>query len=341
MRRIGLALLLLTMRGGLGFSAEAETEAVGEEAIRIKIDLADGSSMLGIPEAEFLPVQTRYGWTLDISYEWISSMVCQPETTNAVLLLKDNDRLTIQMREPSLAMNTIIGRIAVKSADITSITVLPQQGNLPHALRQGLLAFYPFKDRRGTRVNGIVNEAEMTEGVSGRKNAAYRFNGETSSIDLGADPSLKMTNAITLAAWIKVASFEPVYQNIISDHAPNEVEVGCGKILRLSGAELQFHVGGVYGYGTGVYVATRLPSTSASQWIHVAGTYDRKQLRLYVNGELVEQRNVSVPLSVNSNPWRIGKSGFGEFFRGDMDQIRIYDRALTETEIAFLYGGCL
>jgi hypothetical protein len=69
-------------------------------------------------------------------------------------------------------------------------------------------------------------------------------------------------------------------------------------------------------------------------WTHLAGTYDGSTLRLYVNGSLVASKAVTGSLRTSTGPLRIGgNSLWGEFFRGRIDEAKIYKRALTTPEI--------
>ena len=69
-------------------------------------------------------------------------------------------------------------------------------------------------------------------------------------------------------------------------------------------------------------------------WTHVAMTYNGAQMRLYVNGVLVGQRAQTGSIQTNNGQLRIGGSAaFGEFFQGMIDEVRIYNRALSATEI--------
>jgi len=72
----------------------------------------------------------------------------------------------------------------------------------------------------------------------------------------------------------------------------------------------------------------------------VAGTYDRQTLRLYTNGTLAVQISATVPIDVNSLPIGIGQNleSGADWFKGYIDDVRIYSRALSSTEVAQLYA---
>jgi hypothetical protein len=77
--------------------------------------------------------------------------------------------------------------------------------------------------------------------------------------------------------------------------------------------------------------STSLPT---NVWSHVATTWDGTTLRLYVNGAQVGSRAVAGTLSTTSDPLRIGGDAtWGEYFAGTIDEVRVYNRALSAAEI--------
>jgi hypothetical protein len=76
------------------------------------------------------------------------------------------------------------------------------------------------------------------------------------------------------------------------------------------------------------------PWLLANQWTHLAATYDGTTQRLYVNGTQVAQRPQTGPTQVSSSPLRLGgNSVWGEFFKGRIDEVRVYNRALSTAAI--------
>ena len=69
-------------------------------------------------------------------------------------------------------------------------------------------------------------------------------------------------------------------------------------------------------------------------WTHVALTYDGATLRLYVNGSQAATRAATGAIQTTTNPlWIGGNQPYGEYFQGLIDEARVYNRALTQTEI--------
>jgi Concanavalin A-like lectin/glucanases superfamily len=71
-------------------------------------------------------------------------------------------------------------------------------------------------------------------------------------------------------------------------------------------------------------------------WVHLATTYDGTTQRLFVNGVQVSQRAVSGTIDVSTGALRIGGNDVwaGEYFNGLIDEVRIFNRALSNGEIA-------
>jgi len=89
--------------------------------------------------------------------------------------------------------------------------------------------------------------------------------------------------------------------------------------------------------------ATRAASSGAlfgtgpltiNTWTHLAGTYDGVTLRLYVNGLQVSSRAQTGSIAVSTNPLQIGGDTFyGQYFQGKIDEVRIYNWALSGPQI--------
>jgi hypothetical protein len=82
-------------------------------------------------------------------------------------------------------------------------------------------------------------------------------------------------------------------------------------------------------------------SCPLSQWTHVVGVLDGANTRLYLNGKLVDHDPLSgydIHMSNTIAPLRIGTSDKESFFRGSLSNVMIYNRNLSDTEVAQLYS---
>jgi dihydrofolate reductase len=73
---------------------------------------------------------------------------------------------------------------------------------------------------------------------------------------------------------------------------------------------------------------------AANTWTHLAMTYDGTTLKIYVNGTLVTSTAQSGTIVASTNPLQIGgDSTYGQYFRGMIDEVRVYNIVLTQTQI--------
>lgn len=109
-----------------------------------------------------------------------------------------------------------------------------------------------------------------------------------------------------------------------SDHACAGVSVGTNGIS-------------VYEHSDGYMPALLVHQVPISAWTHVAVVYENKQPRLYINGTLAKTGLTSLKKFVHLNPQTLGGMSYG-FFKGLLDDVRIYDRALSAVEVQDLFS---
>jgi len=211
----------------------------------------------------------------------------------------------------------------------------------------GLVAYYPFngnaKDESGNGNDGVVHGAVLTEDRFGNSDGAYQFDGLDDFIDLGNDESINPTEAMSLVAWYKPESFVGVGNNAIIDKGYfSHVDPYYQYHLGVTGdsytppAKFTFceSVGGELSF-----VKTEASFWEADNWYFLVGTYDGSYVKLYVNGELIGSESASGSIDYYGQNAYIAKfSNVDSFTPGTIDDIRIYDRALSESEIQQLYN---
>ena len=75
-------------------------------------------------------------------------------------------------------------------------------------------------------------------------------------------------------------------------------------------------------------------AVALNTWTHLAVTFDGSTLRMFVNGVQVSSASVAGSMGASTGPLRIGgDSVWGEYFKGQIDEVRIYNRALSPGEI--------
>ena len=208
---------------------------------------------------------------------------------------------------------------------------------------KGLVAYYTFNgnanDASGNGNNGVVYNSSLTTDRFGNASSAYNFNGSNSYIDIPQSTSLDLTANFTLSAWIYQRAVQPNGYRII-DKCPAGIADGwsfdtwdgvTGRKLRLQAvAPNNYNV-----EGSTVY--------SLMQWHHVVATVSGTVGKVYLDGNLDGTGNVgNIPENTldifigRAHPYG-GDSGFNEMFNGVIDDVRIYNRALSDSEVQSLY----
>jgi Concanavalin A-like lectin/glucanases superfamily/Fibronectin type III domain len=198
----------------------------------------------------------------------------------------------------------------------------------------GLVAAYGFNEGTGTTVNdasgnsntGTVSGATWT--TLGRYGRALSFDGVNDWVTVNPSGSLNLTTRMTLEAWVYPTVTPSEWSTVIHKEQPG----GVVYFLHASSDKGDRPATGVYIGGEQQLIGGK--RLVANSWVHLAGTYDGARLRLYVNGSQVASRSQSGAIQTSASPLRVGgNSVWGEFFKGTIDEVRIYNRALTREEI--------
>ena len=197
----------------------------------------------------------------------------------------------------------------------------------------GMVAWWKLNgsanDDAGSNIGTITNATAVT-GQNGAANGAYAFNGSNAAIPT---KSFDVSGSITVSAWVK-PSVGSQSSKIVAKHSgATNVQ---GTIADTTGyAQFEITAGGAY-YSAYTTTAGQLP---AGAWTLVTGVYDRTTAAVYVNGAYVTSVPAAGAIATNALPWTIGAlpSNTGNF-NGSIDDARVYNRALTASEITMLYN---
>jgi glycosidase len=180
--------------------------------------------------------------------------------------------------------------------------------------------------------NGNTGIVELGDGdwTSGMVNGALFFDGESTQVSVTNSPSLNPTNAITIAAWVNAGGWFNNTRILEKGRSDNQY----GLLINGPG-QLEFLLAGV----TNGTLLTSPPSTGA--WHHLAATYNGTLISLYIDGQSTAHQSASGPLAITTDPLAIGTRPSGGplfVFYGIIDDVRIYDTALSASQIAQLYN---
>ena len=204
---------------------------------------------------------------------------------------------------------------------------------------KGLIAYYPFngnaEDESGNHFNGTVVGASLTSDRFGNYNKAYYFNGINNWIQANNYPQLNSN--FSCCVWIKIDKTN------ITDRGYN---FGCYGKEGSGVATWDFGYNPVKQWFA---VFNRpanawAPGSSVNDdWHFVTIIFSSTKKSLYLDGKFVNSKDISTPINIMSNnDFRIGAhiNDGSQQFRGSIDDVRIFSRVLTETEIQqFFHEG--
>jgi uncharacterized protein (TIGR02145 family) len=211
-------------------------------------------------------------------------------------------------------------------------------------LTNGLVAYYPFNgnanDASGNGNNGTVNGAILSSDRFGNLNSAYSFNGTTNLINCGHSNSLQLTNALTISMWFKSTDINIYGEYLLSKSLiPNNYEY-CIPVEFIQGvSQLLAAVGGVNFVEAGIG-----SEPTINVWHIVSATFNYPgYLKIYYDGTLIDSTITTGAITPTSQDLVIGCiRPTGEptirYFTGEIDDIRIYNRALSNCEISQLFS---
>nr|MBX2872148.1 HYR domain-containing protein [Saprospiraceae bacterium] len=181
-----------------------------------------------------------------------------------------------------------------------------------------------WKESRAPDYSGIRLEVE--EEVSTEPGAALASNGNSQLVTVPDDASLDIECELSIEFWCKPTAYE-TWGAMVMKASGNSWSNGYGIYLR--GQVLYFFP---TGFGTQHNTGYAVP---LNKWTHIAATYDGTESKVYINGILESTKTIGLPIPTNNYPMGIsGDPGYPSFnFNGHLDEVRVWNKALTRTEI--------
>lgn len=250
-------------------------------------------------------------------------------------------------------MKTIVLLFLGTLAALTSFSQIP--GYVP---QNGLIAWYPFNgntnDESGNGNHGTNYGATLANDRFGNGNSAYSFNGINEYISVNDNASLK-PSIISISVWVNVAPNQDPFMRIISKQYNEPQNFGSYQIIT-GNSNGNGKVGMTVRTGSGNSQSTNgiynwtgdVGSNIVNTWQHIVGVFDGTTVKLYQNSIFVTQVNQSGNLHYDLSNLLIAKGVSGGslpgteiFYNGLIDDIGIWNRALTPCEINQLYESQL
>ena len=200
----------------------------------------------------------------------------------------------------------------------------------------GPVALYNFNSKSGTTLtdsSGYNNHGTLLNGPNwtrkGKYGSALVFDGVDDKVVVPDSNSLDLTNRLTLEAWVYPTTAMSGWDTILMKEQPP------GNLLYALYANGDNNLPYGYIYINGEQGLSGAGTLPLNTWSHLALAYDGATLRFYVNGQLVGSKAQTGSIPVTSGPLGIGGNNIwaNEYFSGRIDEVRIYNRALSQPEI--------
>ena len=245
--------------------------------------------------------------------------------------------LTVTPSIAGLTQGTYTATVTVTAAGVAgspktvavTLTVDPPAPATP----PGLVAAYGFEETSGaSAVDGSSNGnlgtvTGATRSTTGRFGRALQFDGINDWVTVPDANALDLTTGITMSAWINPSAVGSAYRTVLMKEQPG------GLIYTLYAGEGTGKASG-HIFTSAEQRATGTANTPVNAWTHLASTWDGTTLRLFVNGVQAGTRAVSGTLRTSTGVLRIGGTAvWSEWFAGRIDEVRVYNRALSVVEI--------
>jgi hypothetical protein len=212
----------------------------------------------------------------------------------------------------------------------------------------GLIGWWPFNgnanDESGNGNNGIVNGATLTNDRNGVANSAYSFDGDD-RIDVGNLNLGQIQYSYTYSTWFRTSSTSNTDKTIISDYNSSSGDddiFSCWNLLEFNNQVVRCET---RNYPNGYGVGSTSPLNNGV-WHYMVSVLDRNTglLELYVDGIFISSTSFPNQTNFDANGFlRFGVHMWSNTFQssaywiGEIDDIGIWNRALTQQEITNLY----
>ncbi len=219
--------------------------------------------------------------------------------------------------------------------------------NIPsYVPTDGLVGWWPFNgnanDESGYGNHGTVNGATLTTDRNGKVNSAFSFDGSSNSIIILDNPILN-NEYTTISAWFQTNNSNPGSIIYKTDNSAINEQYAC--VLNYPNTNEQNwsikNGGNCNNPGVGWNTSTHNHNVTDNNWHNIIYTYNGTESKIYIDGKLIGSNNFNNGSIDNcGGQINIGKGYNSTYlFKGQLDDIAIFNRALTQEEITALYTG--
>lgn len=192
-------------------------------------------------------------------------------------------------------------------------------------------------DRSGNGYTGTISGAVP---ITGKIGQGLKFNGTTNYISAHSAATAVNKSAGTFSLWVNIngynvqtTSLNPEIMSIgYSGSSANGISLYTGSVGRINISYRK----------DSVDISAGITGAMTNTWYHIVGTWDASNVIFYSNGELVQSTPQGSAITQAFDRFFIGSDALGTqnyYFNGKIDEVRVYNRALSATEIRKLYGA--
>lgn len=203
--------------------------------------------------------------------------------------------------------------------------------SLANVAEDGLVAYWPFDEGTGKAAEDVTGNghdgkfAGAPKWVDGKFGTALEFDGEEDHVVVLDDAAFAIEENITFMAWF----------------SPGDVLTSRRLMVKNNSIFVIFDFGNKDSIDflvkpDNTFAESKTTDWKVGEWYHFAGTFDGKTMKVYVNGKLEGEVANNVPIAPSDLELWIGGDDFGrptDFFPGTIDEVRLYEKTLTEAEI--------
>jgi len=260
----------------------------------------------------------------------------------------DSVKPTVAILEPAHGSAVLSGRVRFAGTASDNIALLKVEVStdgvswtavaaVPRALSAGVewtadiavpagtrALFVRATDASGSGNTGAVGTATWT--TQGKFGNALSFNGTSAEVTVADSPSLRLTSGMTLEAWVNPSVVSNAWRDVmVKGNDDYYLMATSGQNSRPAGAVT------IGGSKKRAFGTSALPLNT---WTHLATTYDGTAVRLFVNGVQVASTTATGTIATSASALQIGGDAlFAQFFSGRIDEVRIYNAALSAAQI--------
>ncbi|MEL6559137.1 MAG: LamG domain-containing protein [Bacteroidota bacterium] len=257
------------------------------------------------------------------------------DSINVVKVRDDYDNVSFEFNASGFSTKSV----TIAGSDLDNYTTTPLEIIFSDIeLNRGLVAHYPFdgnaNDNGENNLNGTVFGATLTADRDGNANSAYSFDGIDDRIEI-ANNSLLENQSYTISTWVNSSSLTGAILSMSTSDP--FVKNNSGYYLSILNGNFR----GLSNISSANWASVINSDVSTlNNWHHVIFTYDGNDLKLFIDGTEVASEAISHVVNYSEgNPLQIGfyaTQSSGNYFSGSIDDVRIYNRHLNNSEITAL-----